>query len=365
MIANCIKMTSWFHASRSQNPMAVTEQDVLAAISELIDPVTGRNFVESKAIRNVKIEGERLSLDVALGYPARGVLEKVRLQVGERLAKLPGVAHASVNVYSKVVAHAVQRGVKLIPGIKNIIAVASGKGGVGKSTTAVNLALALLAEGASVGILDADIYGPSQPMMLGIAGRPESKDGKSLEPMEGHGLQAISIGFLIDNDTPMVWRGPMVTQALEQLLKDTRWRELDYLIVDLPPGTGDIQLTLAQKVPVTGAVIVTTPQDIALIDARKGLKMFEKTGIPILGIVENMSIHICPNCGHESHIFGEGGAARMCKDYGTELLGQLPLDGSIREQADSGKPTLVSDPDGKISAIYKQVARRCAVRIAE
>jgi ATP-binding protein involved in chromosome partitioning len=263
------------------------------------------------------------------------------------------------------VSHAVQRGVKLVPGIKNIIAIASGKGGVGKSTTAVNLALALLAEGATVGILDADIYGPSQPMMLGIAGRPESKDGKSLEPMEGHGLQAISIGFLIDIDTPMVWRGPMVTQALEQLLKDTRWRELDYLVVDLPPGTGDIQLTLAQKVPVTGAVIVTTPQDIALIDARKGLKMFEKVGIPILGIVENMSIHICPNCGHESHIFGEGGAARMSKDYGTELLGQLPLDSSIREHADSGKPTLVADPDGRVAAIYKQIARRCAVRIAE
>jgi ATP-binding protein involved in chromosome partitioning len=259
----------------------------------------------------------------------------------------------------------VQRGVKLVPGIRNIIAVASGKGGVGKSTTAVNLALALAAEGAAVGILDADIYGPSQPTMLGIAGRPESKDGKSLEPMQGHGLQAISIGFLIDVDTPMVWRGPMVTQALEQLLKDTRWRELDYLVVDLPPGTGDIQLTLAQKVPVTGAVIVTTPQDIALIDARKGLKMFEKVGIPILGVVENMSFHVCPKCGHESHIFGAGGAERMCRDYGTELLGQLPLDESIREQADSGKPTVVSDPEGASAEIYRRIARRCAVKIAE
>jgi ATP-binding protein involved in chromosome partitioning len=255
--------------------------------------------------------------------------------------------------------------VKLVPGIKNIIAVASGKGGVGKSTTAVNLALALAAEGAAVGVLDADIYGPSQPTMLGIAGRPESTDGKSLEPMMGHGLQAISIGFLIDVDTPMVWRGPMVTQALEQLLKDTRWRDLDYLVVDLPPGTGDIQLTLAQKVPVTGAVIVTTPQDIALIDARKGLKMFEKVGIPILGVVENMSTHVCPKCGHESHIFGSGGAARMCKDYGTELLGQLPLDESIREQADSGKPTVVADPEGKAAEIYRRIARRCAVKIAE
>jgi len=312
----------------------------------------------------VKAADGKIAVEIELGYPGKSQFEPIRHQVIDAL-KAAGAPGASVTVRSKVVSHAVQRGVKLIPGIKNIIAVASGKGGVGKSTTAANLALALLAEGATVGILDADIYGPSQPMMLGIAGRPESKDGKSLEPMEGHGLQAISIGFLIDMDTPMVWRGPMVTQALEQLLKDTRWRELDYLVVDLPPGTGDIQLTLAQKVPVTGAVIVTTPQDIALIDARKGLKMFEKVGIPILGVVENMSIHVCPKCGHESHIFGEGGAARMCKDYATELLGQLPLDSAIREQADSGKPTLVSDPDGRVSATYKRIARRCAVRIAE
>jgi ATP-binding protein involved in chromosome partitioning len=265
----------------------------------------------------------------------------------------------------KIVSHAVQRGVKLVPGIKNIIAVASGKGGVGKSTTAVNLALGLAAEGASVGVLDADIYGPSQPIMLGIRGRPESRDGKSLEPMEGHGIQAMSIGFLIDPDTPMVWRGPMVTQALEQLLNETKWRDIDYLVVDLPPGTGDIQLTLAQRVPVTGAVIVTTPQDIALIDARKGLKMFEKVGIPILGIVENMSIHICPKCGHEERIFGAGGGERMSKDTDVELLGALPLDIAIREQADSGKPTMVSDPDGRIAGIYRQIARRVAVKIAD
>jgi ATP-binding protein involved in chromosome partitioning len=344
--------------------MPLSEADVNAALSRLIDENTGKDFVSTRSVRNVRISGESVALEIELGYPGRSQFEPIRRAAIEAL-KAAGAASASVTVRAKVVPHAVQRGVKLVPGIKNIIAVASGKGGVGKSTVAANLALALHAEGAAVGVLDADIYGPSQPTMLGIAGRPQSRDGKSLEPMEGHGLQAISIGFLIDVDTPMVWRGPMVTQALEQLLKDTRWRDLDYLVVDLPPGTGDIQLTLAQKVPVTGAVIVTTPQDIALIDARKGFKMFEKVGIPILGVVENMSVHVCPRCGYESHVFGEGGAARMCQDYGTELLGQIPLDAAIREQADSGKPTLVSDPDGAVSAIYKRVARRCAVRIAE
>src|SRR5258705_2058375 len=344
--------------------MAPSEQDILAALSELIDPVTGRNYVESKSVKNVKVDAGRVSLDIVLGYPARGVLETVRKQVAERLARVPGVAQASVNVVSKVVSHAVQRGVKLVPGIKNIIAVASGKGGVGKSTTAVNLALALAAEGATVGMLDADIYGPSQPLMLGITGRPTSRDGKTMEPMEGHGLQAMSVGFLIEADTPMVWRGPMVTQALEQLLSETKWRDLDYLVVDMPPCTGDMQLTLAQKVPVTGAIIVTTPQDIALIDARKGLKMFEKVGIPILGIVENMAVHICSNCGHAEHIFGSGGGEKMCKDYEVEFLGSLPLDIRIREQADSGKPTVVSEPDGPAAKIYRDIARKVAARIA-
>jgi ATP-binding protein involved in chromosome partitioning len=344
--------------------MSVSESSIQEALRKLVDPNTGKDYVSTRSARNVKLSGDDVALDIELGYPGKSQHEPIRRQVTQAL-KQAGAASVSLKVNSKVVAHAVQRGVKLVPGIKNIIAVASGKGGVGKSTTAANLALALSAEGASVGVLDADIYGPSQPMMLGIAGRPESKDGKSLEPMEGHGLQAISIGFLIDTDTPMVWRGPMVTQALEQLLKDTRWRELDYLVVDLPPGTGDIQLTLAQKVPVTGAVIVTTPQDIALIDAKKGLKMFEKVGIPILGVVENMSFHICPKCGHESHIFGSGGAEKMAREYGTELLGQLPLDEAIRSQADSGKPTVVSDPDGPVAEIYRRIARRCAVKIAE
>src|SRR5688572_22576830 len=342
--------------------MSVNEASVQSALSKVVDANTGKDL--TKVARNIKLSGNDVALEVELGYPGKSQHEPIRRQVVEAL-KGAGAGNVSVKVTSKVVSHAVQRGVKLVPGIKNIIAVASGKGGVGKSTTAVNLALALAAEGATVGVLDADIYGPSQPMMLGIAGRPESKDGKHLEPMEGHGLQAISIGFLIDIDTPMVWRGPMVTQALEQLLKDTRWRDVDYLIVDLPPGTGDIQLTLAQKVPVTGAIIVTTPQDIALLDARKGFKMFEKVGIPILGIVENMSTHVCSNCGHEEHIFGAGGADKMAKEYGVELLGSLPLDIAIREQADSGKPTVVADPDGRVAEIYRTIARRCAVKIAE
>ena len=331
----------------------------------MTDPNTGKDYVTGKEAKNIKIDGDNVSLDILLGYPAKTQIELIRKQVIAKLKAIPGIGSVTANVTMKIVSHAVQRGVKLIPGVKNIIAVASGKGGVGKSTTAVNLALALAAEGVSVGMLDADIYGPSQPTMLGITGRPESKDGKRLEPMEGHGIQAMSIGFLIDVETPMVWRGPMVTQALEQLLNETNWRDVDYLVVDLPPGTGDIQLTLAQRVPVTGAVIVTTPQDIALMDARKGLKMFEKVNIPILGVVENMSLHICSQCGHTENIFGSGGGDRMSKDYGIDLLGSLPLDIRIREQADSGKPTVVADPDGQVAEIYRQIARRVAVKIAE
>jgi ATP-binding protein involved in chromosome partitioning len=345
--------------------MSITVEAVKEVLSKVIDPNTHKDFVSSKSARNIKVEGADVALDIELGYPAKSQIDGIRKDVIAAVRSLPGVGNVSANVYSKIISHTVQRGVKLLPNVKNIIAVASGKGGVGKSTTAANLALALAAEGAAVGILDADIYGPSQPMMMGISGRPETLDGKTMEPLENHGLQVSSIGFMIDPDEPMVWRGPIVTQALQQLLEQTNWRDLDYLIVDMPPGTGDIQLTLSQKVPVTGAVIVTTPQDIALLDARKGLKMFEKVGIPIIGIVENMSVHVCSNCGHAEHIFGSGGGEKMCAEYGVEFLGGLPLTMAIREQADSGKPTVVADPDGAVAAIYKSIARKIAVKVAE
>ncbi|MGE5769065.1 MAG: iron-sulfur cluster carrier protein ApbC [Betaproteobacteria bacterium] len=346
--------------------MSLSEQQIKAALATAVDPNTGKDFVAGKAVRNIQFDGDDVSFDIELGYPAKTQVDTIRKQVIAAVRTVPGVGNVSANVYSKIVAHSVQMGVKLVPGVKNIIAVASGKGGVGKSTTAVNLALALAQEGASVGILDADIYGPSQPQMLGLGGQqPESRDGESMEPLEAYGLQAMSIGFMVDVETPMVWRGPMVAQALDQLIGQTNWRDIDYLIVDMPPGTGDIQLSLAQKVPVTGAVIVTTPQDIALIDARKGLKMFEKVNIPILGIVENMSIHICSKCGHEEHIFGTGGGQRMGQDYGIELLGSLPLEMAIREMTDGGKPTVVGAPDSRTAEIYRAIARRVAVKIAE
>ncbi|MEO6023673.1 MAG: iron-sulfur cluster carrier protein ApbC [Burkholderiales bacterium] len=345
--------------------MAITEADVQLALKDLIDPNTRKPYSAAKAIKTITITGQDVNVNVVLSYPAKSIFAETRDRFMQQLVALPGVGKINVNVTSQVVSHATQGGTKLIAGVKNIIAVASGKGGVGKSTTAVNLALALAAEGATVGILDADIYGPSQPTMLGLSGKPETLDGKTMEPKIGHGIQANSIGFLIDAETPMVWRGPMVTGALEQLLRDTNWKDVDYLVVDLPPGTGDIQLTLAQRVPVTGAVIVTTPQDIALLDARKGLKMFEKVNVPILGIVENMSTHICSKCGHEEHIFGSGGGERMAKDYGVEVLGSLPLTLQIREQTDSGTPTVVADPDGQVAKIYKQIARRVAVKIGD
>ncbi|NCT84727.1 MAG: iron-sulfur cluster carrier protein ApbC [Comamonadaceae bacterium] len=343
---------------------AISDAQLQPLLQAVVDPGSGRPLGEAKAIKAVKVDGADVAIDIELGYPAASQHAALRAAVIAAARSLPGVGNVSVAITTQVVAHAVQRGVQLLPGVKNIIAVASGKGGVGKSTTAANLALALAAEGARVGVLDADIYGPSQPLMLGASGRPETLDGQTMEPHIAHGLQVNSIGFLVDDDQAMIWRGPMATQALEQLLRQTRWQELDYLIVDMPPGTGDIQLTLSQRVPVTGAVVVTTPQDIALIDAKKGLKMFEKVGVPILGIVENMAVHICSHCGHAEHIFGAEGGAKMAAQYGSELLASLPLAMSIRAQADSGTPTVVAEPDGDVAALYKALARKVAAKIA-
>jgi ATP-binding protein involved in chromosome partitioning len=345
--------------------MSISEQALTTALQGVTDPNTGRDFISTKQLRNLKIDGGDVSFDVELGYPAKSQLPALRKALVTAARSVAGVDNVSANLGWKIVAHSVQRGVQLLPKVKNIIAVASGKGGVGKSTTTVNLALALAAEGANVGILDADIYGPSQPMMMGIQGRPESEDGKTMDPMRNHGVQVMSIGFLIDDDQAMIWRGPMATQALDQLLRQTNWSDLDYLLVDMPPGTGDIALTLSQKVPLTGAIIVTTPQDIALLDAKKGLTMFEKVGVPILGIVENMAVYCCPNCGHSEHIFGADGGKRMAAERGVDYLGALPLTTKIREQADSGIPSVVADPDGEIARLYKAVARTVAIKIAQ
>lgn len=342
----------------------LTEAALNEALKSVVDPNTGKDFISAKQLKNLRIDGGDVSFSVELGYPGKSQHAALRKALIAAARGVAGVENVSVELTTRIVSHAVQRGVQLLPKVKNVIAVASGKGGVGKSTTTVNLALALAAEGASVGILDADIYGPSQPTMMGVSGRPESDDGKTIEPKENHGVQVMSIGFLIEPDQAMIWRGPMATQALDQLLHQTNWRELDYLLVDMPPGTGDIALTLSQRVPLTGAVIVTTPQDIALLDARKGLKMFEKVGVPILGIVENMAVYCCPNCGHTEHIFGADGGKKMAAEYGVDYLGGLPLTMAIREQADSGRPTVVADPDGEIATIYKTVARQVAVKIA-
>ncbi|MCE2691830.1 MAG: iron-sulfur cluster carrier protein ApbC [Rubrivivax sp.] len=345
--------------------MSLTEAALQEALKAVVDPNTGRDLVSTKLLRNLKIEGGDVSFEVELGYPAKSQVPALRKALIAAARTLPGVENVSIQIGWKITAHAVQRGVQLLPRVKNIVAVASGKGGVGKSTTTVNLALALAAEGAKVGILDADIYGPSQPMMMGITGRPESEDGKSMMPLANYGVEVMSIGFLVDEDQAMIWRGPMATQALDQLLRQTNWGDLDYLLVDMPPGTGDIALTLSQRVPLTGAVIVTTPQDIALIDAKKGLTMFEKVGVPILGIVENMAVYCCPNCGHTEHIFGADGGKRMAEQFKVDHLGSLPLNLSIRQQADEGRPTVVADPDGEIAALYKTVARSVAVKIAQ
>jgi ATP-binding protein involved in chromosome partitioning len=342
----------------------ITPEQINAILQAWIDPHTGRDLAGSKSVRRVAVDGERVTVDIVLGYPAAGYRQALAAGLREEIRSRTGAASVEVSVESKIVAHAVQKTLKPLPGVKNILAVASGKGGVGKSTVAVNLALALTAEGARVGVLDADIYGPSQPRMLGVAGQPESPDGKSMLPKTAYGVQVMSIGFLIEEDTPMIWRGPMVTNALQQLLNHTLWEHLDYLIVDLPPGTGDIQLTLCQQVPVSGALIVTTPQDIALLDAQKALNMFEKVNVPVLGVVENMSVHICSQCGHAEHIFGAGGGERMAQKYGVELLSSLPLDITIRENTDNGHPSVVADPDGPIAALYREAARKLAGRLA-
>ena len=344
--------------------MALTPEGLMDALKAVQDPNTGKNFVATRSLKNLQITEGDVSFDLELGYPAKSQHPALRKALVAAAKTVAGVENVSANIATKVISHAVQRGVQLMPNVKNIIEVASGKGGVGKSTTAVNLALALAAEGARVGLLDADIYGPSLPVMMGISGRPESDDGKTMEPMENHGVQVMSIGFLVDAEQAVVWRGPMATQALDQLLRQTRWKELDYLVIDMPPGTGDIQLTLSQRVPLTGAVIVTTPQDIALLDARKGVNMFEKVGVPILGIVENMAVHVCTQCGHVEHIFGADGGKRMAAQYEVPYLGALPLTMKIREQTDSGTPTVAAEPDGEIARLYKAVARQIAVVVA-
>lgn len=346
--------------------MPHSAEQLRALIDALPDPVTGKPLADEKCVKTVELSANTVRIGLELPYPARSRHAELSQGIEVAVKALAPQLTVETQISTRITAHKVQGNVALLPGVRNIVVVASGKGGVGKSTTAANLALALSQEGARVGLLDADIYGPSQPQMMGLSGQqPSSDDGKTMRPLEAYGVQVNSIGFLIDQDQPMVWRGPMATQALRQLLNDTRWDDLDYLVIDMPPGTGDIQLTLAQTIPVTGAVIVTTPQDIALLDARKGLKMFEKVGIPILGIVENMSIHVCSNCGHAEHIFGSGGGEKMCADFGVPFLGSLPLDIEIRERADSGAPSVVSQPDGAAAVAYRKIALHVALAVAE
>ncbi|MDC0948192.1 iron-sulfur cluster carrier protein ApbC [Gammaproteobacteria bacterium] len=340
----------------------MNDRELRAAIAAIVDPWTGISLGEG-AIRRLDCEGNSARVTIVLGYASASSHEKLTAEVRQRLQQ-QGVATVFVDIDTDIKIHSVQEGIKPLPGVKNILAVASGKGGVGKSTLSTNLALAMQAEGARVGILDADIYGPSQPRMLGITGKPQSSDGRSMSPLEGHGIQVMSIGFLIDDETPMIWRGPMVTQALDQLLRETRWDNLDYLIIDLPPGTGDTQLTLSQKVPVSAAIVVTTPQDIALLDARKAYNMFDKVSIPVLGIVENMSTHVCGQCGHEEHIFGHGGGHAMAEKYGVPFLGELPLDIRIRSGCDEGMPIVASDPDGELAMRYREIACRVGAGLA-
>jgi len=342
----------------------ITRESIETQLKNFVEPCLGQDLITASVIKDIDVNGADVDLTLTLGFPADGYHAILKQALKDELSAVPGIGDVSTQIETDITSHSVQKGVQILPGIKNTIAIASGKGGVGKSTTSVNLALALKEEGANVGILDADIYGPSMPRMLGCSGKPDSSDGKSIEPKLSYNIQSMSIGYLIDEETPMIWRGPMVTGALEQLLGDTHWSDLDYLIIDLPPGTGDIQLTLCQKIPVSAAIIVTTPQDIALLDARRALKMFEKVGVPVLGIIENMSTHICSQCGHEEHIFGAGGGEQMSKQYGVDLLGSLPLDIKIREGVDQGKPTVAIEPDSDISLLYREIARKASARLS-
>ena len=346
--------------------MADLRPSIVQFVAGFVEPNSGLDLKSTGSKIGADIKSDMVRVEICLGYPLKEGVQSLVSTLSDALVKAqPEARSVSVEVTQQIVSTAVRQNLQPVQGIKNILVVASGKGGVGKSTTAANLALALAHDGASVGLLDADIYGPSQARMMGLTGQhPSSRDGKSFEPLNAYGIKVMSIGLLVDEEQPMVWRGPMVTQALTQLLSDCRWGELDYLVVDMPPGTGDIQLTLSQRVPISGAVIVTTPQDIALLDARKGLKMFEKVGVPVLGIVENMSTHICSNCGHEEHVFGAGGGARMAEQYNVDLLAELPLDIRIREQSDDGKPTVVADPTGPLAQAYLSMARKTSARLA-
>jgi len=351
------------------SPLETAAQSALATVT---DPLTGQNWVASRRLQSLRVENGTAHVAIDLGYPARSQWADYTARVRQALLQVEGIRDVVVSWSTRVQTHAASRGQALLPGARNVVAVASGKGGVGKSTTAVNLALALAAEGARVGMLDADIYGPSQPLMLGLSGKPPSPDGKTITPPINHGIQMMSMGLLVENQAPTIWRGPMASQAFDQLLRLTNWGQtpeeggepLDYLIVDMPPGTGDIHLSISQRAPLTAAVIVTTPQDIALLDARKGLQMFEKVSVPVLGVVENMAVFHCPNCGHDTHIFGEDGGKRMAEECGVPLLGSMPLDMAIRVQADSGRPTMVSDPDGRVGSLYKAMARRLAASLS-
>lgn len=347
---------------------SITTAVVEAALHTVIEPTLQQPLQQLNAIEAINIEDGKVYVRLCLGYPGETVAADLAGSVNQAVSALDGVTDVAVDIDWSIPASPSANAQHAIPGVKNIIAVASGKGGVGKSTTAVNLALALAQEGAQVGILDADIYGPSQHHMLGVGARrpeiiPGENGGQMMRPIIAHGIQSITMGYLVTEQTPMVWRGPMVSGALQQLLTQTRWQNLDYLIIDMPPGTGDIQLTLAQKVPVTGSVIVTTPQDIALLDAKKGIEMFRKVNVPVLGVIENMALHICSNCGHTEHIFGAGGGDRIAREYQTELLGSLPLDLSIRTTTDGGKPSVADDPDSPIAGQYRAIARKLAANL--